>query len=139
MPSERVASRPSLCRRWSRRRSVPSTARDEISWRRSGPRKGCASLRSGPQASVPGAASLEQAELLAGQGGGREPIGPQLDRALVQPEPLGGNLESAPDYPGVSAFAHYALAPFGIVELAAARRAHKRQHAVGAVGAVRLE
>src|SRR5512143_989689 len=84
-------------------------------------------------------ACLKQAELLAGKGRGREQVGAELDRALVQTETLGGELESPPDHPGIGPVAPHALAPFRIVELAAPRRAHERQHAGGAVGAVRLE
>jgi len=81
----------------------------------------------------------KQAELLAGEDGRLEKIGAKLDRALVEAETLGGDLESPPDHPGIGPLAHHALAPFRIVELAAARRAHQRQDAVGAVWAVRLQ
>src|SRR4029079_5515800 len=82
---------------------------------------------------------LKQAELLAGKHWRGEQVGAELDRFLIESKAFGGDFESASYHPGIGSLAHHALAPLGIVELAAAGRAHQRQYAVGRVRAVRLQ
>src|SRR6478752_8886250 len=90
----------------------------------------------GPAEPDPSAGHLKQAELLAGKDGRGEQVGAKLDRLFIEAEALGGDLESPPDHPGIGPLTHHAFAPFCVVELTAARRAHQRQNAVGAVRAV---
>src|SRR5262249_62048196 len=78
-------------------------------------------------------------ELRAGRPRRRNNNGGMPKRALIYSEPLCGHLESAADHPGIRPIANHPLAPFRIVELAAPRRAHQRQHALGAIWAVRLQ
>src|SRR6516164_5350083 len=82
---------------------------------------------------------LEKLELLAGARRGRKQIGAKLDRALIHSEPVCGHLESAADHPGIRPVANHPFAPLRIVELAAPRRAHQRQHALGSIWAVGLQ
>src|SRR3954462_8889806 len=60
--------------------------------------------------------------------GRREQVGAQRPADAVEAEALRRLLESAADHPGIGADAGLALAPGGIVELAAAGVADKREH-----------
>src|SRR5690606_8955811 len=82
---------------------------------------------------------LEQTELRALQHRLREKIGPEMTALPIEPEAPGGEVETPADLPGMRSVATHALAPFGIVILAAAHGAHDRHDVLCPVGIFALQ
>src|SRR5215471_2560042 len=81
----------------------------------------------------------EQAELLPSPARRTEMLGGEFDPVAVEAEPRAGGLEAPADHPRVGPGAGHALAPLGVVVLAAAHLADQREHVFLAVGEIRRE
>src|ERR1043165_199981 len=79
------------------------------------------------------ASPSKQRELLRALARRREMLGGELQLAAIEAEPLTGRLEAATDHPGDRPRAGHALAPLGIVILAAAHVADQLEHMVVAI------
>src|SRR5690606_25184600 len=83
--------------------------------------------------------ALQQRQLLARPRRRLEQVGAQPPPLDIEAEPPGRDLEAAADLPRIGSSALHALAPFGVVVLAAAHRADQRHDVAVAVGIVPQE